>query len=209
MQRVRLFQPLRGSIGDQKIFVLDVSLLGLRIAHQEPLSAGIDSECRISFEWQGGRIDLRCRLVRSVVHRPENGPTRAVYHSGLEIVFAAAQSREHLANLIHDHVARALDEQKANARGLPAISPQYVHTGGARGFVRHDLIRGEWRTMQTTDSTQPMSGFTISADEPPQNVAMLREAFVAADPSLRHVIRKMAELSISNTESIPARRYAP
>lgn len=209
IQRVRLFQPLRGSIGEQKVFVLDVSLLGLRVAHQEPLAAAVDSECRVNFDWQGGKIDLRCRVVRSELFRPERGPTRALYHSGLEIVFAAPQSRESLALLIHDHVARAMDEQKANARGIPAVVAQHVQTGTAQGFVRHDLICGEWRTTQTSDATQPMSGFTIAADELPQNVSMLREAFVAADPSLRHVIRKMAELSISNSAGVPARRYAP
>ncbi len=208
VQRVRLIQPLRGTVGEQKIFVLDVSLLGLRIVHQEPLG-NLRDECRLIFEWQGGRIELRCRIVRSELQRPVSGPSRTLYHSGLEIVFAPPQSREHLAALIHDHVSRAVDEQKANARGIPAASAQHVQTGAATSFVRHDYIRGQWQTTQTNDPTQPMSGFTISTDETPDNISMLRDAFIAADPSLRHVIRKMAELSISNPAGIPARRYAP
>ncbi len=208
VQRVRLIQPLRGTTGEQKIFVLDVSLLGLRIAHQEPLG-NLRDECLVVFEWQGGRIELRCRIVRSELQRPVSGPARTVYHSGLEIVFAPPLSREHLAALIHDHVARAIDEQKANARGVPAAAAQHTQTGAANCFVRHDYIRGQWQTMQTNDPTQPMSGFTIASDETADNITMLRDAFVAADPSLRHVIRKMADLSISNPAGIPARRYAP
>lgn len=199
---------LRGTVGEQKIFVLDVSLLGLRIAHQEPLG-NLRDECRLIFEWQGGRIELRCRIVRSELQRPASGPSRTVYHSGLEIVFAHPLSREHLAALIHDHVSRAVDEQKANAQGVPPAAAMHFQSGVAKSFVRHDFIRGVWQTTQTNDPTQPMSGFTIAADETLDNITMLRDAFIAADPSLKHVIRKMAELSISNPAGVPARRYAP
>jgi len=57
VQRVRLAEPLRGTIGAVRIFVMDVSLRGLRVAHQENIGE-IGSSCVVRCEWKGQPMDL-------------------------------------------------------------------------------------------------------------------------------------------------------
>ena len=106
-------------------------------------------------------------------------------------------------------VARALDEQKANARGVPAAAAQCFQTGKGTEFLRFELINGAWRRTATTRPDQPVQGFTISADENREHIEMLCHTFQNADEPGRKLIKMMAELSISKAEGIPTRRYTP
>lgn len=204
VQRVRLFEPLRGTIGAARIFVLDVSLHGARVAHQDSIGETGDP-CPLRCDWEGRRIELMCAIVRTEVHRAADArSSKTLYHSGLEIQQISPSSSIALRSLIEAHVARAIDEQRANARGIPAIAAQSFQTGNARHFVRHELIRGHWREIATTDSSQPENGFTVAADHTANEVQMLRNAYVSS----RELVRSMARLSISG-EGIPTRRYLP
>ena len=40
-------------------------------------------------------------------------------------------------------------------------------------------------------------------------VEMLRAAYVSADPTMRGVIQRMAQISVSNPDGIPTRKYSP
>jgi hypothetical protein len=67
-------------------------------------------------------------------------------------------------------------------------------------YQRHQLMHGVWRTMPTTDSWQPVVGFTVAATESPHAVAFFRSAYSAGDAKMRERIRKLAELSIAHPE---------
>ena len=204
VQRVRLIEPLRGTIGAARIFVLDVSLRGLRVAHQDPIG-DLGDPCPVRAEGEGRRIELTCSLARTQVHRAaDTRSSRTLYHSGLEIQQISDSSSIALRSIIEAHVARAIDEQRANARGIPAIAAQSFQTGNAQHFVRHELVLGRWREIATTDSSQPENGFTVAADHTPHEVQMLRNAYSLS----RELVRSMARLSISG-EGIPTRRYLP
>jgi hypothetical protein len=209
VQRVRLPEPLRGSAGAQRIFVMDVSVHGLRIAHQDHIGDAGDP-CVVRFEWDGHTMELVCAIVRSHVQRTASPSGRTLYHSGLELQQASAVSANLLRSLVEHYIALALDEQKANARGIPPVAAQSFQTGNARHYVRHELILGRWREVATTDATQPYNGFTVAANHTPAEVQMLREAFEAGGMSgNRELIQRMAQLSISAGEGIPTRRYMP
>jgi hypothetical protein len=204
VQRVRLLEPLRGTIGAARIFVLDVSLRGFRVAHQDPIG-DLGDPCPLHSEWEGRRIDVTCSIVRTQVHRAADArSSKTLYHSGLEIQQISATSSMALRSIIETHIARAIDEQRANARGIPAIAAQSFQTGNARHFVRHELVLGRWREVATTDSSQPENGFTVAADHTPHEVQMLRNAY----SSSRELVRSMARLSVSG-EGVPTRRYMP
>jgi hypothetical protein len=204
VQRVRLIEPLRGTIGAARIFVIDASLRGLRVAHQDTIGE-VGDPCPLRCEWEGRRIEMTCEIVRTQVHRAADAhSSRALYHSGLEIRQISASSSIALRSIVESHVARAMDEQRANARGIPAIAAQSFQTGNARHFVRHELVRGHWREIATADSSQPENGFTVAADHTPHEVQMLRNAYASS----RELVRSMARLSISG-EGIPTRRYHP
>ena len=208
-QRVVLTRPLPGRLGAARIYVLDASLIGLRIAHQGAAPPA-GSKCTISFEWEGRFIELECEVRRNALHKlAKSKDEKSIYHAGLSIIAAVADSDAGLRQMISAVVARALDEQKANARGVPAEAAQCFQTGKGTDFLRCELVEGAWRRTETNRSDQPLNGFTISADESREHVEMLCDTFVNADDEGRKLIKMMAELSISKAEGVPTRRYVP
>lgn len=210
VQRVRLPQPLRGTIGGTRIFVMDISLRGVRVAHQESIG-DIGDPCLLGCEWAGRPMELTCTVVRTQVQRPADAKSgRTLYHSGLEIQQVAPASAKLLRAIIEHHIAMAIDEQKANARGIPAVAAQSFQTGNTRHYVRHELVLGRWREVATTDATQPHNGFTVAANHTPDEVQMLRNAFeTGGSAGSRELIQRMAQISISASDGIPTRRYTP
>lgn len=208
LQRVKLPDPLRGSCGTARIYVADLSLNGLRIVHQDLLGE-VGDDITIRFDWDGRTILLACRIVRSAVQSGEPG-AKQIFHSGLSIAHASTAATATLRELIETHVARALDEQKANARGLPAVAPSSFQTGRTSRFLRHELVVGKWRETTTTDPSQPEHGFTVSAEHTRHEIEMLRSAFErGSGKEGRDLIRRLAQLSIGTREGIPTRRFTP
>jgi len=209
VQRVRPPQPLRATINGQRALIVDLSLRGLRVLHQE--AAG-DTSCIIRAEWDAQPLELHCGIVRTLLHRSAEYGGRMLYHTGLTITRASESSMATLRRLIEHHVERALDEQKANARGVPPpLAAQSSPTGTVpAAYVRHELTLGRWREVMTPSAVQPDNGFTIGAHTAPAEVEMLRRAYErAATSGDVAVIRRLAAMSVSGTEVVQARRYTP
>jgi hypothetical protein len=129
----------------------------------------------------------------------------------MDILSVSEMSSLTLRKLILHHVERALDEQKANARGIPPpLAAQSMRTGAPVAFVRHEMTNGRWREINTATNAQPEQGFTIAAHTTRAEVEMLRRAYEAASShSERVMIRRLAALSVSPNEVVQARRYLP
>jgi hypothetical protein len=208
VQRVHPVRPLPGTLNGQKIYVVDLSLRGLSIVHQEWL--GIEEEvCGVSFDWNGQPVTLQCKVTRTVSQPAAKPGGKPLLRSGLQIVGSTVESAVLLQAIVADQVSRALDEQRANARGIPAIAAQSYQSGKGTRYVRHELYGDTWRTTPTTDSRQPINGFTVSAEQTTEEVTMLRDVWRAGDESTRAMLRTMSAMSISNAEGIPTRRYMP
>ena len=209
LERIHPLKPLAASAGAARAFILDASLDGFRIAHQDPLVAP-GARLRFTLEWDGRVAQLECIVEWTEVQRVGKASyARTLHHSGLRLESAPGESAEVLRELIEHHVRRALDEQRANAHGIPAVAAQSYQTGRGTQFVRHEFLGGRWATSPTTDSRQPVNGFTVATDLTEEEAAMLRAAFEAADAGQRELIKTMARLSISTPEGIPTRRYQP
>ena len=89
--RVSLPQPIRGAVGTARVYVLDASVGGIRIAHQAVLPSPGEF-CRIEMPTDLGPIKLDCEVVRTV-------PERTLYHTALQIVAADHQSAERLRSM--------------------------------------------------------------------------------------------------------------
>jgi len=208
-QRVTLVRPLVARVGPARVFVIEASLSGVLVAHQGNIPAE-GSTCVVMFEWDGIPVALECQITRNTLQKmARNANEKSVYHAGMEIVRASPEAMKTLRDLIASIVARALDEQKANARGIPAVAAQTFQTGKGTQFLRFELLNGKWRRTETTRPDQPMSGFTISAEEPADHIALLCDTYAKSDAESRKLIKLMAELSISKAEGIPTRRYSP
>jgi len=208
-ERVRLLKPIQGRIGAKRVFIVDVSVNGFRVAHQDAIG-GIGEQPLLMFDWEGQSIAVRCTITRTDVQRVGTAASaKSLYHSGLEITHTGHGARSTLRDLVHGYVMRALDERKANARGIPPLAVQYHQTATATEFVRHELIGGTWRQTATTRREQPPNGFNVAADHSDEEIDMLRDAYERGDKSARDIIRKMAELSIGSPAGIPIRKYTP
>jgi hypothetical protein len=202
-------RPVVARVGAIRVFLLEVSLSGVLVAHQGNIPRE-GSTAVVMFEWDSIAVALECRIARNTIQKmARNANEKSVYHAAMEIIRASDDAMKTLRDMIAEVVARALDEQKANARGIPAVAAQTFQSGKGSQFLRLELLNSAWRRTETTRPDQPMNGFTISADEPPEHVALLCETYASADNESRKLIKVMAELSISKAEGIPTRRYTP
>ncbi len=191
------------------MFLVDVSVEGICIAHQSVLPA-VGQSCHVAFDWQGQLIELDCEVIHNSLFKlAKSTDEKSTYHAGLRIANAIGDSMAALRKLVADVVARALDEQKANARGIPAAAAEVFQTGKGTDFVRCELVDGTWRRTVTSRPEQPANGFTISADEGADQVELLCQTFATSDAQGRKLIQLMSEMSISKSEGVPTRRYNP
>jgi len=210
-QRVKLTRAAPCQIDDRGGFVFDVSLTGALVAHEERDAATrLQGEVKVSWEWEGQPLSFIAQIVRSDLERRETRQgIRRIRRLGISFVRPLGASDQVLQEIIMAHVERALDEQKANARGIPAIAPSSVQTGGGlKGYLICRYRRGRWTRSESESSEQPPDGFTISVSESHQ-ASLLCESYEEADEEGRKMIRQMAEISISEEKGIPTRRYDP
>ena len=207
-ERVKLLKPLPATVSGRRAYIVDLSIAGFNVLHQESIGR-IGDEPLLSFEWEGKKISVRCEIARTGVETAGTRNSPTVYQSGLEISEVAQEGKIALRELVHAYVERALDEQKANARGIPPLAVHYQQTGTATNFVRHEYVAGKWKHHRTHDREQPANGFTIAADLLDNEVELLREAYAKGDRTIREIIRQTAELSIKSPDGIPIRRYSP
>ena len=204
IQRVTLRQPIAAHAAGEDVSIVDASIRGIRVAHRNLLFDR--HRCSIVFDWNGREIEFVGKVRWTKLQR---GTERALYQSGLEIAEIDPLSSVALRNLIESCVTRALDEQKANARGTPAAPPEALQVRKPSLYTRHELVDGIWRKTMTGDPKQPVAGFTVPVDERPDQIDLLRAAYAAADPSMRTVIRRFAELSIVDPDQTWPGRFTP
>lgn len=206
--RIRLDLPLSARFDETRVKILEVSLLGFLVAHEGRLE---NPEPRtLSMRWQDARIELGCTVVRSTLWRLSKKMGEvSLYHSGLHIVESSRESFEALRELIGEHILRALEEQKANARGIPPLAAYMYQPEKGDLFRRCEYMEGIWRKTETIRTDQPPNGFTVSAEVDPHHVELLCETWERTTAEGRRLTQLLAELSVSKREGVPTRRYVP
>jgi hypothetical protein len=191
------------------VYILQAGIAGFHIAHQGVLPRA-GGTFHIEFEWEARRLGFECEIVHNDLHKlAKSTNEKSIYHAGTHIIGATGDSAVILRGIIIEHVERALDEQRANARGIPATRAHAFQTGGkAAEYVRCQYVKNQWRRSTTTRSEQPPDGFAVSAEEDPTQIEMLCASYANGDESMRNMIRMMAEASIGS-DSIPTRKYTP
>ena len=206
--RIQLEQPLVANLGNVVVEVRDVSLTGARVVGEARFGPGTEHE--LKFAWNDMEMRFQVSVVRCTLFSFAKAPgEKSVYQTGLRIRESLGNSDRHLREMIASYVIRALEEQKANARGLPPIGPYGYLEGKGDRFRRCEYIDGKWRRTETTRAEQPPVGFTVSADVRPYYVDLLCETYQAADEEGRRLTQTLAQLSINKTEGVPTRKYLP
>lgn len=206
-EHLTLPKPIPARFGSEKVFILDLSVNGARVAHQHPKLA--TSSELLRFEWQGAELAFESEVLRTSSDSTKIGST-TVWESGLFFLEAVSDSDRTIRELLADQILRVLDERKANARGIPPIAATYVKTGGREGgYITWHLNAGHWRSTSSDSPVQPNDGFTVSARETSDQVQMLCETYENSDFEGRKMIRKMAELATSTPEGVATRKFQP
>jgi hypothetical protein len=190
------------------VSVIDASVTGFRIAHDARIVPMPTR--RIQVDWDGNTMEFGVVVARSMLHRlAQAAGEKTIYHSGIHILEGAGDSDRVLREMIEARVIRALDEMKANARGIPPISSFTVQVQKSDRFRRCEFVDGQWRKSETTDRRQPQNGFTVAADVDPRHVDMLCKLYETTNDEGRRLTKMLAELSITRGEGTSARRYVP
>lgn len=206
--RIRLDTPLRARFGEVDVRVVELSVVGFLVAHEGRLNAG--EVHHFVIDWEGTPIALDCSVARSNLYRlGKTLGTKSIYHTGLRIIRFQHDGFGRLRELIAARIIRALDEMKANARGIPPLAAYMYQPEKGELFRRCELVEGSWRKSETIRPNQPPNGFTISAEVEPEHVDLLCETWEHTTYEGRRLTQLLAELSISTAEGIPTRRYAP
>ncbi len=86
-------------------FLQNISLKGALVEHARAVPRGIRSYLILNLH--GNEVSLRCRVVRSVVHRRELLPTgkrESKYHTGLEFIEPSDETRQVVSEYIQSIV---------------------------------------------------------------------------------------------------------
>lgn len=200
--------PLSARFGSTRVKVLEMSVVGFLLAHEGRLHA--PDTRTLSLQWQGAEIGVECHVVRSALWRLAKAMgEQSVYRSGVRIIDSSRESFNALRELIAERIVRALEEQKANARGIPPLAAYMYQPGKGDLLRRCEYIDGAWRKTETIRAEQPANGFTVSAEVDPHHLEMLCRTWESTTAEGRRLTQLLAELSISSVEGVPTRRYVP
>ena len=206
--RIRLDVPLAAHLRDVAVNLVDLSLNGARVISDARFTPGSDTE--LFFDWNDRAVQVVCEVVRCTLYSFAKAPgEKSLYQTGLRIKETIGDADQVIRELIAAYVIRALEEQKANARGIPPLGPYAYVVGKGERFRRCELVDGKWRRTETTRSEQPPYGFTISADVAPYYVDLLCQTYQLTDEEGKKLTQTLAQLSINKAEGIPTRRYLP
>lgn len=206
--RVQLDEPLPARFGGARVRVYELSVNGFLVAHEARYAPGeVD---HLVVDWNGARLELVCRLIRSTVWRlAKSRDQKSIYRSGLQIIDSVGDAYDRLREMIAERVIRAIEEQKANARGIPPLAAYMYQPGKGDLYRRCERIAGDWRKTETDRAEQPPYGFTVSAEVEPEHVELLCRTWENTTDEGRRLTQILAALSISKNEGIPTRRYVP
>lgn len=215
-QRIHLDDRPAGQFDAKPIQIMELGLSGLRISSSQPFEPEHLGE--LVFRYEDEDVRARCRVARSTLQsRLSEAIGELVYHIGLEIVEMDAFSGQSLRNLIGKRVARALEQQRANAMGEPFQWDQAIEDSSERDPSSEQIYtscrlmpNGQWTESTIVKPTQPRDGFTVRASATDEEVLTLKKAYEQGSAEQRDMIRVFAEMSLlEEDESFPIQRFEP
>jgi predicted RNase H-like HicB family nuclease len=210
-ERIRLDVPIRGEFGDSEVLVLEIGLLGARFEHDAPLLPGTTARLRLN--WEEEDLDIQARVARTELQPLlSERAGRIIVHSGVEFVEASGESAKALRSIIVAHVARTIEQLKANAHGggdqkldqVPFLRSEPKKATSPRYFISWRLdASGSWHRTEVLKARQPADGFAIAPSQSEEEVALLRKTYEEASEEGRKMIRVCAELALTEGETVP------
>lgn len=108
VQRIHFDRPLRASMANGYVSIIDLSVSGARVQHDFALTSG--KQIRLDFEWNSRRVILSCRVVRCRLERA-SGKQAVTYFSGLRFTDSEQIQSSPLRDLIAERVSQELRDR--------------------------------------------------------------------------------------------------
>ena len=186
--RLNLTKPIEGTFGDLSVMVVEVSVGGAKMVHDEHIKKGATAMLR--FEWRGHRLAVLSQITRTDGAR-----------SGLHFL----ESNETIVKLVNEWAAEVLNAQQANADGnreanVVGDGTLTAASAGARalaGFLQYHLTPNGWKCHRALLPDQPEDGFTVSANESQEQIDLLCRTYEGGDAEAKKMTRMIAGLSLN------------
>lgn len=212
--------PRAATFGTHKVVLADLGHRGAGIRHSDQISPG--TEDLLTFRLERDQHSVRCLLKRSRIELVDVGSSTAhIYHSGMQFL-AVEGCPESVRAAIRKRVERALLRQHADAWNDPSVMKGVEESSGSfptdlltSWMNRKPFIRcfrdnsGQWKKERVDDPTQPDRGFTISAEEDPSDIDLLRKTFEIADHEQQNLIRLFARLALDEPSEVSRSQFSP
>lgn len=187
-QRLALTSPLEGKFGRTKIQLIDVSATGALLEFDSNIAVG--KKGVLTFTWRDRTVKIHAEAVRTQDDL-----------AGLRFNEDNPVLRELIAESARE-VLRAQEANMAGHREHNVISGDETLTTAsaglrAAGFVTWTLTDDGWKRRKSLLPDQPDDGFTLSASEPEDQVALMRKTYENGDSEARRLTRLLAELSVA------------
>jgi hypothetical protein len=187
-ERLHLTKPLDGWFGDYSVILVDITASGSKIIHDEEISVGARGLLR--FSWRGIDLELLAEITRT---------------EGARSTVKLIDYSKELRDLIESSATEVLRAQEANAigdraRNVVGDETLTAASAGARGnsgFLQYHLSPNGWKCHRVLLPDQPGDGFTISANEPQEQIDLLCITYEKGDDESKRMTRMIAELSLT------------
>lgn len=187
-ERLNLTKPIDGWFGDFSVLVVEISVGGAKIVHDDTIPKGARGLLR--FTWRGRDLEVLSQITRSDGAR-----------SGLHFL----EHCEDLVTLVNEWASEVLQAQKANAEGDRARNVVGDETltaasAGARaisGYLQYHLTANGWKCHRALLPDQPDDGFTVSANEAQEQIDLLCRTYEGGDAEAKRMTRMIAQLSVN------------
>ncbi|HEY0787738.1 MAG TPA: PilZ domain-containing protein [Thermoanaerobaculia bacterium] len=220
-ERIQLRAPIDAQLGNTPVLVNDLSLGGANIEHRDALPVGSRKE--LLFCWAGDTIAVPCTVLRcKLVGFVTGAKSSSIYSTGVKFDVEALRNHP-IRQLIEARVRAAIEQQRANARGEETVTcayPEKEKSGDTRlkpvlsavrdnGFICFRKEGNVWKKNKTQNPEQPAEGFTVLANEDPEELELLCRLYDRSDVAMRGMIRILAQLSVTESSDESRTRYVP
>lgn len=185
--RLHLTKPVEGWFSDFPVTLVDVSETGAAILHGDEIPVG--SRGLLRFSWRGEDLEITAEIVHS---REGRAGLRFVEKSELLGGLIAASADE----VLRAQEANLRGEREKNVVGEETLTAASFGARAARGYLMFRLTAGGWTQAQSLLPDQPDDGFTVSADEPQDQIDILCKTYETGDADAKKMMRAIAELSV-------------
>lgn len=220
-ERIHLHAPIDAQLGSTPVIVNDLSIGGASIEHRDALPVG--SQKALMFCWAGDTIAVPCTVLRcKLVGFVTGAKNSSIYSTGVK--FDVDALRDHpVRRMIEARVRAAIEQQRANARGEalqdcfaamqdegsePRLKP-VLSAVRYNGYICFRREGERWRKNKTQNPEQPPEGFTVLANEDPDELELLCRLYDRSDAPMRGMIRILAQLSVTESSDESRHRYVP